>query len=361
MIEEYRATEVRLGERGYPVLVGAGLLEMLGDVLAEALPGATGCAVMTSRHIDRLYGETAMTSLERLNPLKLTVEDGEGAKTWENAGLLIGEFLKKGLDRKGVVVALGGGSVGDLAGFTASIYLRGVPVVQVPTTLLAMVDSGIGGKTAVNHSMGKNLIGSFHQPSVVVADPRLLLSLPIREVKSGLAEVVKHGVIADAELLSYVEDNMAELLGLDVDCLSHVIERCAAIKAAYVEADERDSKGVRAALNYGHTLGHAVERLTGLRHGEAVSIGMEYAAAIAVKQGLMKSREAEAQSNLLKGTGLPVKMPEIGNDELLRVMHRDKKAEDGSVMMVLPTGLGTKPLLRRVDERTLVESLEAVR
>jgi 3-dehydroquinate synthase len=361
-LTEYTAAEVRLGDRGYKIFVGAGLSGRLGEIIAASKPEATGCVVVTSKPIDMLYGEAVTASLEGLNPRTLIVPDGEEAKDWENAGTLLGGFLDAGLDRNGVVVALGGGAVGDLAGFAASIYMRGVAVVQAPTTLLGMVDSSIGGKTAVNHVKGKNMIGSFHQPIAVVADPLLLRSLPLREIRSGLAEVVKHGVIADEALFRYVEENTGRLHGVDPECMSHVVGRCASIKAGYVEKDERDAEGVRAALNYGHTLGHAAERLAspGLRHGEAVSIGMVYAADLAVRMGLMDPEEAQVQRRVLEGIGLPTKLPSLAADELIRYMRRDKKTEGGMIRMVLPTGIGSPPTMRTVEEPRLVEALEAV-
>jgi len=361
-LTEYAASEIRLGDRGYQIYVGAGLSGRLGEIVAASKPEATGCVVVTSKPIDRLYGEAVAASLGGLNPRTLVVPDGEEAKEWENAGTLLGRFLDAGLDRNGLVIALGGGAVGDLAGFAASIYMRGVAVVQVPTTLLGMVDSGIGGKTAVNHVKGKNMIGSFHQPVAVVADPLLLLSLPIREVRSGLAEVIKYGVIADETLFRYVEENTKRLLGLDQKCMSHVIGRCASIKTRYVEEDERDDKGVRAALNYGHTLGHAAEKLASpeLRHGEAVSIGMMYAAELAIGMGLMDPEEAQAQRRVLEGLSLPTKLPALEADELIRYMRRDKKSEEGRIRMILPTGIGSPPTLRTVEESKLMEAIEAV-
>ena len=361
-ITEYAAAEIRLGDRGYQIYVGAGLSGRLGEILATSKPEATGCVVVTSEPIGRLYGEAVADSLGGFNPRTLVVPDGEEAKHWDNAGTLLGCFLDAGLDRNGVVVALGGGAVGDLAGFAASIYMRGVALVQVPTTLLAMVDSSIGGKTAVNHVKGKNMIGSFHQPVAVVADPLLLRSLPVREVRSGLGEVVKHGVIADEALFRYVEENTGRLLGLDPESMSHVVGLNASIKAVYVEKDERDAKGVRAALNYGHTLGHAAERLASprLRHGEAVSIGMVYAADLSVNMGLMDPGNAQAQRRVLEGIGLPTKLPSLEADELIGYMRRDKKTEGGLIRMVLPTGIGTPPTLMTVEEPVLVKALEAV-
>jgi 3-dehydroquinate synthase len=361
-LAECAAAEVSLGDRGYKIYVGAGLSGRLGEVVSASKPDATGCVVVTSQPIERLYGEAVAASLEGLIPRTILVPDGEEAKHWDNAGTLLGGFLDSGLDRNGVVVALGGGAVGDLAGFAASIYMRGVAVVQVPTTLLAMVDSSIGGKTAVNHVKGKNMIGSFHQPIAVVADPLLLRSLPVREVRSGLGEVVKHGVIADEALFRYVEENTGRLLGLDLESMSHVVGRNASIKAGYVEKDERDAKGVRAVLNYGHTLGHAAERLASpaLRHGEAVSIGMVYAADLSISLGLMDPGDAQTQRRVLEAIGLPTKLPSLEVDELIRYMKRDKKTEGGMIRMVLPIGIGSPPILRTVEEPMLVEALGAV-
>ncbi|MCW4048135.1 MAG: 3-dehydroquinate synthase [Candidatus Bathyarchaeota archaeon] len=354
------AATINLEERSYPILVGAGLAGMLGETISDTIPDATGCVIVTSPIIDKLLGGKIMDGLSSLNPRKVIVPDGEEAKTWEKAGELIGEFLDHDLDRNGIVVALGGGAVGDLAGLASSIYLRGVRIVQVPTTLLAMVDSSIGGKTAVNHSKGKNLIGTFHQPSVVIVDPSLIDTLPKREVSSGMAEVAKYGVIADAELFSYVEENTSKLMNRDHKALEHIAKRCAVIKARYVEQDEWDMKGVRAALNYGHTLGHAVERLLSpdIRHGEGVSIGMKYAAQLAVGLGYMKAGELKRQTSLLHKLDLPTEVPDLDHGEIIRVMRRDKKADAGVIRFVIPTGIGSEPVLMGVDEEILLKTLE---
>jgi len=257
------------------------------------------------------------------------------------------------------VVALGGGAVGDVAGFAASIYLRGVRLVHVPTTLLGMVDSSIGGKTAVNHPGGKNLVGSFHQPGAVVIDPALLETLPVRELRSGLSEVVKYGVVRDAGLFRYVEDNGERLLGLDLEALTHVIKVSASIKAGYVEEDERDYKGVRAALNLGHTLGHAVERLRPhVRHGEAVSIGMAYASRLAAERGIMSRKDKARLVRALTRLGLPTEVPELPADEIISLMRRDKKATEDGIRFVLPTGIGEEPVYATVEEETIGETLK---
>jgi 3-dehydroquinate synthase len=350
-LENMRAATVRLLPRGYPVLAGEGLLDRLGEAIAEYVPDATGCALVTSPQVDALYGSRAMAALDPLHPGKVTIPEGEEAKTWDATGELLGSLIRHGIDRRGVVVALGGGSVGDSAGFAASLYMRGIRVVQVPTTLLGQVDSGVGGKTAVNHPAGKNLIGTFHQPSLVACDTGLLATLPRRELLSGLAEVVKYGVIADAKLYVGVEAEAEKLLGTDTDVLRWVVARCVAAKARLVESDERDERGVRAALNYGHTLGHAVETLSGysMRHGEAVAIGMVAASRVAVSLGLLKKLDLERQLALLGRLGLPTESP-YGVDEVIPHMRRDKKAEQGSIRLVLPTGIGGEPLIRVVSE-----------
>jgi 3-dehydroquinate synthase len=236
--------------------------------------------------------------------------------------------------------------------------MRGIRVVQVPTTLLGQVDSGVGGKTAVNHPTGKNLIGTFHQPSIVACDTGLCSTLPRRELLSGLAEVVKYGVIADAKLYIGVEAEVHKLLSADPETLRWVVARCVTAKARLVESDERDEKGVRAALNYGHTLGHAVETLSGhsIRHGEAVAIGMVFASRIAVALGLLKKPDLERQLTLLGRLGLPTESP-YSVDKVIPLMRRDKKAERGSLRLVLPTGIGEEPTINTVSEAEIREAL----
>jgi len=346
-----RAATVHLGERSYPVHVGGGLLGRLGEAIGKYLLEVTGCVIVTSPFVDVLYGGLATAAMEALHRGKVLVPEGEEAKTWDAAGELLGALTGHGLDRRGVVVALGGGSVGDSAGFAASIYMRGVRLVQVPTTLLGQVDSGVGGKTAVNHSAGKNLIGSFHQPSLVVCDTELLSTLPKRELRSGLAEVAKYGVITDSILFKGLEVEAERLLAADTNALRWVVARCVAVKARYVKADERDDKGIRAMLNYGHTLGHAVETLSNhsISHGEAVAIGMVAASRVALSLGLLKQADLERQIALLEILGLPTETP-YGIAEVLPLMMRDKKAEHGSIRLVLPTGIGSEPVVKGVSE-----------
>ncbi|MCW3990795.1 MAG: 3-dehydroquinate synthase [Candidatus Bathyarchaeota archaeon] len=352
---------VRLGVRSYPVYVALGLISGVGSLIAERLPSAAKCAIVTSENIWGIHGRALAKSLEAagFEADIVHVPDGEKAKSWSEAARLIGELLDLGFDRRSTLIAFGGGAVGDLAGFVAAIYLRGINLVQIPTTLLAHVDSAIGGKAAVNHPKGKNLIGAFKQPGLVVSDPELLASLPEREMRSGLAEVVKYGVIADSKLFKNVEEKGDALRDAEPDALTEVVRRCVVIKARYVEEDERDLEGIRAALNYGHTMGHAVETLMAprMRHGEAVAIGMEFAGRISAGLGLMEEGELERQRGLLASLGLETGIPELKLGDILDALSRDKKVEGGSVRFVLPTGIGTAPVLRPIDKDLIVQEL----
>ncbi len=310
----------------------------------------------------KTHGEALLKSLQEAGIREGTVlvPDGEEAKSWSAAEELIGDLLELGLDRKSAVIAFGGGAVGDLAGFVASIYLRGVALVQVPTTLLAQVDSSLGGKTAVNHPKGKNLIGSFHQPSLVVSDPSILLTLPREELLSGMGEVIKHGVVADAALFKFIEDKAGSLVEAAPSALVHVIERSVAIKGRLVSVDERDNKGIRAILNYGHTTGHALEILSEhkLRHGEAVAFGMIVASKLSNSLGLITIRDIKRQRKLLEALGFRSTPPKLGSTEIVEMMHRDKKAMGEYIRFVLPTGIGRTPILRPVSESLIIQSLE---
>jgi 3-dehydroquinate synthase len=352
---------VRLGERSYPVYVAPSLISEVGGLIAERLPSTTRIAVVSSEIIWELHGRALESSLTTTGSEAdvVLVPDGEEAKSWGEAARLIGELLDTGFDRRSTLIAFGGGAVGDLAGFAAAIYLRGIDLVQVPTTLLAQVDSGIGGKAAVNHPKGKNLIGAFKQPGLVASDPGLLASLPRRELCSGLAEIVKYGVIADSDLFRKVEEMGSALLDADPRALTEVVRSCSAIKAGYVEEDERDLKGIRAALNYGHTMGHAVETLSKpkLRHGEAVAIGMDFAGRLSVKLGLMRDGELKRQRDLLASLGLETSMPDLGQEEILDALRRDKKVEGGSVRFVLSTGIGKTPVIKPIDEDAIIQEL----
>lgn len=358
---QVRSVVVDLGERSYLVHIGRGVSEHAGELIMQSLPEVRTCAVVTSEGILKAHGRPLIESLEDLDVhvgLAL-VPDGEEAKTWGAAGDLVGDLLEAGLDRRSAVIAFGGGTIGDLAGFVASVYMRGVGLVQIPTTLLAQVDSSIGGKAAVNHPRGKNLIGAFHQPSVVISDQDLLGTLPRRELLSGLGEVVKHGVIADSELFEFAGNESERLIGANPDALEEAVVRSVTIKSRLVELDERDNKGLRAILNYGHTLGHALETMSGheLRHGEAVALGMEFAASLSFEAGIFKAREAERQTRTLEGLGFKLERPRADPLELVEAMRLDKKAVGSTINFVLPTGIGSTPILRPVSEDRIIRIL----
>jgi 3-dehydroquinate synthase len=277
---------------------------------------------------------------------------------------LYAALVATGVDRRSVVVALGGGVVGDLAGFVAATYMRGIPYVQVPTTLLAAVDSSVGGKVAVDLPEGKNLVGAFYQPRLVVIDPEVLASLPPRELRAGLAEVVKHGVILDAEFFAYVEAHADGILAQEAAVLAAVIRRCCELKARVVSADERD-EGLRAILNYGHTFAHALETVTGyqrFRHGEAVALGMVAASLLAEEMGKVAPEVTRRQVALLRRLGLEVRLPaEFRLDELLACFRRDKKTLSGRLRFVLPVGLGEVEVVAEPGEELIGRALERAR
>jgi len=351
---------VNLEARSYPVYIGSGVLAGTGSLMKEHLPSAE-CAIVSHSDILGLYGKVLEESLEDagIRTHLVVVPPGEESKSWETAGWLHGLLLDLELDRTSSIIAFGGGVIGDLAGFVASTFLRGVNLVQAPTTLLAQVDSSIGGKTAVNHTKGKNLIGSFYQPRLVVIDSSLLETLPQRERRLGLAEVVKYGVIAERELFELLEKAEEAVLD-DVEILEEVVSRCCAIKARFVEGDERDTKGLRASLNFGHTMGHALEirRHLSMRHGEAVAFGMVFAASIAVRRGLMRRGDVDRLKHLLEALHLPIKVSLREAEPILDAMRRDKKVEAGMVRFVLPTGIGREPVVEAVSESEIMETME---
>lgn len=346
--------DVHLGERAYAILIEPGALTGVGAFVSGLGP-PTRVALITDGNVRPLYEGRAVASFREagLDVHTLLIPPGEGSKSLDVAGTLYTGLLEAGIDRKSIVVALGGGVVGDVAGFVAATVLRGVDCVQVPTTLLAQVDSSVGGKTGINHPLGKNLIGAFHQPRGVLVDPTTLGTLPQGEFVAGLAEVVKTALIRDAHLLAYLEDHTDDLLALDAAALTHVITRCCRIKADVVEQDPRETSGLRAILNYGHTVGHALEAVSGYgryRHGEAVAVGMVVAARIAVARGLVDRSLAARQSALLQALGLPTWADELASGGLITALYRDKKAEAGRWRFVLPTDAGAVAVFDDVTE-----------
>ena len=336
---------VDLGARAYSVLVGAGLLDAVGARLA-ALGFRGRSALVTSERVGALYRARVEQSLRMagFKPVVIELPDGEEHKNLAWLAVLYEKLLDAGIERRSPIVGLGGGVVGDLAGFAGATLLRGLPVVLVPTTLLAQVDAAIGGKTGVNHALGKNLIGAFHQPRLVVADVETLRTLPKRELVAGLAEVVKYGAIRDAKLFALLEERSEELLGVDEVIVVPVVAACVRHKAAVVVADEREERGDRAVLNFGHTLGHAIEVLTDYReflHGEAVAMGMVAAARVSHALGRCDAGTVERLTALLKRIGLPTEIPGGLSAEALSVaMLRDKKTADGRIRFVCLEGIG---------------------
>ncbi|HNP59459.1 MAG TPA: 3-dehydroquinate synthase [Nitrospirales bacterium] len=345
---------VSLGDRSYHVLIQPQILPQIGRVLQDV--GLSGqVAIVTNSIVNELYGRVVFRSLKRcgFSPFFVVIPDGEKAKSMYWLSKILDELVRQRLERQEVVLALGGGVVGDVAGFAASVYLRGVPFVQVPTTLVAQVDSSVGGKTGVNHPIGKNLVGAFYQPRVVVVDPQALQSLPKREWVAGLAEVIKYGMIADPKFFEYLEQNIDGLREQAEDVIPTVIRRCCEIKAEVVGGDERES-GRRRILNYGHTVGHALEtwgRYKTWIHGEAVGIGMVQEAAMAQFLGMCTNELVERQRDLIQDVGLPIAMPSMTFMDLWGAMQHDKKVVKGQINCVVPTSIGNVQVVPLVRQR----------
>lgn len=353
---------VTLGERSYPIHIGTGLLD---DASLYAPHAGTGMvAVVSNATVAQLYLKRVTRALEQAVAARVVavmVEDGEKAKSWASLDRVFDALLAANCGRDSVIVALGGGVVGDLAGFAAAVYQRGIPFIQVPTTLLAQVDSSVGGKTAINHSRGKNMIGAFHQPLAVIADVGTLDTLPDRELRAGIAEVIKHGLILDLRFVAWLEENIDKLLGRDRAALEHAVRRSCELKAGVVSADERES-GVRAILNFGHTFGHAMEAGVGYGewlHGEAVAAGMVMAAELSARAGMLPRPDLDRVRALIARAGLPVAGPRLAVDRYLELMQVDKKAAGGKVRFVLLEGLGRAVLRGDLDGRLVRESIAA--
>ena len=353
---------VNLGSRSYLVQVGRGLLKTLGEEVNSKLPDRTSCAVITDSNVGPLYAETVLQSLREAGkkPHLITVPAGEASKSLAKSEFVLSEMVNFGLDRKSFVVALGGGVIGDLAGFCAAVYQRGIPYVQVPTTVLSQVDSSVGGKTGVNLPNAKNMVGCFHQPVHVIADLDTLSSLHAREWNEGFAEIIKHACIRDASMFEAIED-VAAGKG-DIVAL---IRRNIAIKAAIVEADEHETLGIRALLNFGHTLGHAIEAAAGygkLLHGEAISLGLRAAAWLSTQTGELTRDDYERILALLKLYNLPLRLPDdLDTEELMRIARTDKKFENGKIRFVLLRKIGDAYVSKDVLEGHLKQALEELR
>lgn len=352
---------VELGERSYPIYIEAGALKDLGGLYREWRLGERA-AIITDRTVEKLYGAQALAQLKEagIDVQLIPVPPGESSKSLEWLDRLYTRLIWAGFDRDSTIVALGGGVVGDLAGFAAATFLRGIPWVQVPTTLLAQVDASVGGKVGINHRLGKNLIGTFHQPQFVIIDPQLLLTLPERELRAGLSEVIKHSLIRDAKLFEQLEAHLEDFISLsDLDRISWLIQRSIEIKSEMVSADERE-RGSRALLNFGHTIGHALEAATKYRyflHGEAVAWGMLGEAWISQEKGLLAQEEFERLHSLLRRLSIPALPVGLAEEALLEYIHRDKKVRQRRVRIVLLRQLGQAEL-SEVSETEIRSSLK---
>jgi 3-dehydroquinate synthase len=354
------AVRIDLGDRSYDILIGEGLLS--SPLSLQALPRAARAAIVSNDTVAPFYAERLRKALAAQYATCMVVElpDGEQHKDWQTLNLIFDRLLAEGCDRKTVLFALGGGVIGDMTGFAAACYMRGVPFVQVPTTLLAQVDSSVGGKTAINHPLGKNMIGAFYQPVRVICDLDTLDTLPQRELSAGLAEVIKYGPIYDADFLDWIEHNLDALLARDKGALAHAVRRSCEIKAAVVSQDERES-GLRAILNFGHTFGHAIEAGLGYGtwlHGEAVGCGMVMASELSARLGLMPPSFVDRMRRLIERAGLPVTGPALGAERYLELMRVDKKAEGGDIRYVVIESLG-RAAMRPAPDALVAQVIEA--
>ncbi|MCZ6701103.1 MAG: 3-dehydroquinate synthase [bacterium] len=357
-----RQLRVDLGERSYTIVVGANLLQRVGEWL-EGMELADRVIIITHPHLKDLYGEAVASGLREYGRRTdfVLVPEGEEAKSLEQAAGLYDELLDRKIDRHTALLALGGGVLGDLVGFVAATVLRGVPYIQVPTTLLAQVDSAVGGKTAVNHPLGKNLIGVFYQPILVVADLATLTTLPPEEYLAGLAEVIKYGVIADHEFFAFLEEREGPVRSMDPEALEHVVLTSCALKAKVVEQDEREA-GLRAILNFGHTIAHAVEAVDAYRtvkHGFAVAMGMACAARLSEAMGKCSAAEATRVVGCLETYGLPTRLPPMDPEALWEVMTRDKKVRGDRVRLVLMEAVGRVGIYDDVPREAVIDALAA--
>jgi 3-dehydroquinate synthase len=352
---------VALGKRSYSIHIGPGILDA-PELYAPHVSGRAA-AIVTNEVVGPLYLSRLKGALEKAGArvAEVVLEDGEQSKRWQNVDRICDTLLAGRLDRDSVIVALGGGVVGDLAGFAAAVYQRGIAFVQVPTTLLAQVDSAVGGKTAINHSRGKNMIGAFHQPLAVVSDVSVLDTLPDRELRAGLAEVIKHGAALDADFFEWIEANIAPLLSRRRDALTHAVRRSCELKASVVAEDERES-GRRALLNFGHTFGHAIEGAAGYGtwlHGEAVSAGMVMASELSRRMGLISAADVGRLRTLLTRAGLPVTGPEIPTARLMDLIAVDKKSAKGQMRYVVLEAVGRAALQTGIADDMISQAILA--
>jgi 3-dehydroquinate synthase len=356
-----KTLHVDLASRSYPIYIGTNLLEQPA-LFEPHLKSSTTVFIVSNTTVAPLYAKTLTNTLSQLGKTVRLLElpDGESFKDWQHLQLIFDELLAHGADRQSMIVALGGGVVGDMAGFGAASFMRGIRFIQVPTTLLAQVDSSVGGKTGINHPLGKNMIGAFHQPVAVIADLNTLRTLPPRELSAGLAEVIKHGAIADADFLDWIEANTSALLACDTDAMAHAVLRSCEIKSAVVSADEREG-GIRATLNFGHTFGHAIESGLGYGewlHGEAVGCGMVMAADLSARLGQIGQADAQRLKRIIASMHLPIAPPKLGSQRFMELMQVDKKTEAGQIRYITLGSIGAARI-QQVPDATVIETLVA--
>ena len=356
-----KTVPVALGRRSYKIHIGAGIISRCGRIV-RALGIGSDAYIVTNRRIEKKYGRRLCASLRAagISWRIKCIPDTEKSKSFATASAVLSDLARYDRMKRVFVIALGGGVVGDLAGFVAAVYKRGVPYIQVPTTLLAQLDSSIGGKTAVDLPAGKNLAGAFYQPRAVIADVSVLASLARRQLRQGMAEAIKYGLIRDAQLFLYIEKNVKRLLSGDAAALSRVIARCCRIKAAIVSADEREEKSLRTILNFGHTIGHAIEAAAGYGrygHGEAVSLGMLIASDISVHMKMLRPEAYARIERLLKNAGLPVRLRSVPMQKIVSIHYRDKKFKAGRNRFVLLAGIGRAKVAENISLLIIKKSL----
>jgi len=352
--------KINLGDRSYDILLGSGLLDNLGRFLSKILKPSR-IVLITHPSLFQLYGDKVLSGFKNQNWTVdvIEIQEGETSKTLGQAEKIFDRLLDLKCDRKSVLIALGGGVIGDLVGFVAATFQRGIPFVQVPTTLLSQVDSSVGGKTAVNHPKGKNMIGAFYQPCLVVADLDVLRTLPEKEFRAGLAEIIKYGVISDANLFDYLEKNTEKILRQNKECLTYIIKTSCSIKAAVVERDERESHH-RMVLNFGHTIGHAIEALTNYSefiHGEAVAIGMVFAAKLSQQLGKCQEEVPKRLERLIRNCNLPAGLPDLNSNAIIESLYHDKKTIDQKIKFILVKEIGVVEIVEDMPEEKIIAYL----
>jgi len=348
---------VPLSNNSYEVTIKQGIINNIGEELSRiGINNDRKILIVSNKEISNLFGTKLLNSLKKYNfsAQIFNIKAGESHKNLASLSDIYNAAFEVGLDRNSLMIALGGGIVGDVTGFAAATWLRGIEYVQIPTTLLSMVDSSVGGKTAVNHPKGKNLIGAFYQPIAVFIDPETLITLPTREFKAGMAEVIKYGVIKDKSLFEYLEreKNRDKILKLENESLIKIINNSITTKAYIVSEDEKET-GIRAILNYGHSFGHVIENLCGYGeylHGEAISIGMKIAGDIATEKNLWSKEHSSRQDNLIESYGLPTQTPKLKKDEVITILMGDKKVRDGKMRFILPKEIGEVDIFNDINE-----------